>query len=93
MCAYNRVNGEPACANSYLLENQLRGAWKFDGYVVGDCDSVEEIFSAHHFTKTFAEAGALALKRGWTMNASIPNPKSPIIPTTRSFWMPLPRVF
>jgi beta-glucosidase len=64
MCAYNRVNGEPACANSYLLENQLRGAWKFDGYVVGDCDSVEEIFSTHHYTKTFVEAGALSLKRG-----------------------------
>ena len=64
MCAYNRVNGEPACANSYLLETELRGAWKFEGYVVGDCDSVEEIYSAHHFTKTFAEAGALSLKRG-----------------------------
>jgi beta-glucosidase len=64
MCAYNRVNGEPACANSYLLQDQLRSAWNFDGYIVGDCDSVEEIFSAHHFVKTFSEAGALALKRG-----------------------------
>lgn len=64
MCAYNRVNGEPACANTYLLQEQLRDAWRFDGYVVGDCDSVEEIFSAHHFVKTFTEAGALALKRG-----------------------------
>lgn len=64
MCAYNRVNGEPACANHFLLEDQLRGAWKFDGYVVGDCDSVEEIYSTHRFVKSFAEAGALALKRG-----------------------------
>jgi beta-glucosidase len=64
MCAYNRVNGEPACANSYLLQDQLRDAWKFDGYVVGDCDSVEEIYSTHHFVKTFMEAGALSLKRG-----------------------------
>ena len=64
MCAYNRVNGEPACANTYLLQDQLRSAWKFDGYVVGDCDSVEEIYSMHHFVKTFAEAGALSLKVG-----------------------------
>jgi beta-glucosidase len=64
MCAYNRVNGEPACANNYLLGDMLRGAWKFRGYVVGDCDSVEEIYSAHHFSKTFAEAGAVAVKRG-----------------------------
>jgi beta-glucosidase len=64
MCAYNRVNGEPACANSFLLEHTLRSAWKFDGYVVGDCDSVEEIWDEHHFAKTFAEAAALSLKRG-----------------------------
>jgi beta-glucosidase len=64
MCAYNRVNGEPACANSFLLENRLREAWKFDGYVVGDCDSVEEIYSSHHLVKTMAEAGALAVRKG-----------------------------
>ena len=64
MCAYNRVNGEPACANSFLLEHSLRGAWNFDGYVVGDCDSVDEIFSEHHFTKTMAETAALSLQRG-----------------------------
>ena len=64
MCAYNRINGEPACANSFLLEHSLRGAWKFDGYVVGDCDSVDEIFSEHHFTKTMAETAALSLQRG-----------------------------
>jgi beta-glucosidase len=64
MCAYNRVNGEPACASSLLLEQNLRGAWKFDGYVVGDCDSVDEIFSQHHFTKTITEAAALSLQRG-----------------------------
>jgi len=64
MCAYNRINGEPACANSFLLEHSLRGAWKFDGYVVGDCDSVDEIFSEHHFTKTITETAALSLQRG-----------------------------
>jgi beta-glucosidase len=64
MCAYNRVNGEPACANSFLLEHSLRGVWKFDGYVVGDCDSVDEIFNEHHFTKTIAETAALSLQRG-----------------------------
>ena len=29
MCAYNAINGEPACANQFTLENQLRGAWGF----------------------------------------------------------------
>jgi len=64
MCAYNRVNGEPACANTFLLVDQLRKAWKFQGYVVSDCDAVADIFNGHHFTKSMAEAGALSLKRG-----------------------------
>jgi beta-glucosidase len=64
MCAYNRVNGEPACANTFLLEDQLRGAWKFNGYVVSDCDAIDDITSGHHFTKTPAEAAAVSIKRG-----------------------------
>ena len=64
MCAYNRVNGEPACANTFLLQDQLRGAWKFSGYVVSDCDAIVDIYEGHHFTKTPAEAAAVALKKG-----------------------------
>jgi len=64
MCAYNRVNAEPACANSFLLEDELRGAWKFNGYVVSDCDAVADIQRGHHFTQTLAEAAAVSLKRG-----------------------------
>lgn len=64
MCAYNRVNGEPACANEFLLQDQLRGAWKFNGYVVSDCDAIVDVFEGHHFTKSQAEAAAVSLKRG-----------------------------
>jgi beta-glucosidase len=64
MCAYNRVNGEPACANVFLLQRELRRAWKFDGYVVSDCDAVADIFTGHHFTQSRAEAAAAALKAG-----------------------------
>jgi len=34
MCAYNAVNGEPACASGTLLQEHLRKAWGFQGYVV-----------------------------------------------------------
>src|SRR5690349_13981563 len=64
MCAYNRVNGQPACANTFLLKDTLRGAWKFNGYVVSDCDAVVDIFQGHHYTKSQAEAAALAIKTG-----------------------------
>jgi beta-glucosidase len=64
MCAYNRVNAEPACANSFLLQDELRTAWKFTGYVVSDCDAVYDIQHGHQFTQTLAEAGAVSLMRG-----------------------------
>jgi beta-glucosidase len=64
MCAYNRVNGQPACANTFLLKDQLRGAWKFNGYVVSDCDAIVDIFNGHHYAKNMAEAAADAMKTG-----------------------------
>ena len=64
MCAYNSINGQPACVSEFLLQDQLRTKWKFQGYVVSDCDAVVNIFRDHHFTKTQPEASALAIQRG-----------------------------
>ena len=36
MCAYNRLNGSPACENRELLDRILRRDWGFNGYVVAD---------------------------------------------------------
>jgi len=36
MCAYNRVNGEYACENPYLLTDVLKKAWGFKGFVMSD---------------------------------------------------------
>jgi beta-glucosidase len=64
MCAYNSINGQPACANEFLLQDQLRGKWGFKGYVVSDCEAVRNIFSGHHYKPTQAEASAISLQRG-----------------------------
>jgi len=64
MCAYNSINGEPACANEFLLEDQLRGKWGFKGYVVSDCEAVRDIFSGHRFEPSQPQASAISLKRG-----------------------------
>jgi beta-glucosidase len=64
MCAYNSINGQPACVNEFLLQDQLRGKWDFQGYVVSDCEAVINIFRDHHFTKSQPEASALAVQRG-----------------------------
>jgi beta-glucosidase len=64
MCAYNRTNGEPCCANKSLLTDILRGEWGFKGYVVSDCGAITDIWKGHHFAGTEAEASALAVKAG-----------------------------
>jgi beta-glucosidase len=64
MCAYNSINGQPACANQFLLQDQLRGKWGFQGYVVSDCGAVINIFDGHHFKPTQAESSAISLQRG-----------------------------
>jgi beta-glucosidase len=64
MCAYNRINGEPACANTFLLGDTLRDAWKFNGYVVSDCGAIADINRNHKFVPTLEESAAVSLKRG-----------------------------
>lgn len=36
MCSYNRVNGDYACENKYLLTDVLKKEWKFKGFVLSD---------------------------------------------------------
>jgi len=64
MCAYNSIDGAPACANTMLLRDHLRDAWKFDGYVVSDCAAVADVFSGHHFAPDMAHAAAASVKAG-----------------------------
>ena len=64
MCSYNAVNGEPACANQFLLQHTLRGAWQFQGYVVSDCGAVRDIFEGHHYRSSQPQASAISLERG-----------------------------
>jgi beta-glucosidase len=64
MCAYNAINGEPACASQFLLQHTLRGAWGFQGYVVSDCDAVRNIFNGHHYRPTQPQASAISVIRG-----------------------------
>jgi len=61
MCAYNAINGEPACANGTLLQEHLRKDWGFQGYVVSDCGAAADIFipDGHKFAPS-AEAGVTA---------------------------------
>ena len=68
MGAYNRVNGESASGSHWLLTDILRNQWGFNGYVVSDCDSVEDVWKYHKIVATPEEAAALAVKNGDEVN-------------------------
>jgi beta-glucosidase len=68
MSAYNSLWGVPCSASSFLLTEVLRDRWKFKGYVVSDCDAINNIYTTHHYVETGEEAAALAIKAGSDLN-------------------------
>ncbi|UDF05326.1 glycoside hydrolase family 3 protein [Asticcacaulis sp. AND118] len=66
MCAYNAINGQPACANDNLLVRHLRKDWGFTGFVVSDCDAVGDIYykTSHHYRATPEEGVTAAYLAG-----------------------------
>jgi beta-glucosidase len=43
MCAFNALNGVPACANRYLETRILKKRWGFDGFIESDYTAVAEL--------------------------------------------------
>jgi len=68
MCSYNALNGVPTCANG-ALNSLLRDTWKFDGYITSDSGAVGDVFNAHHYVKTGAEAAAACIAAGTDINS------------------------
>ncbi|WGZ31764.1 glycoside hydrolase family 3 C-terminal domain-containing protein [Xylella fastidiosa subsp. pauca] len=68
MCAYNALHGTPACASDWLLNTRLRNDWGFNGFVVSDCDAIDDMTRFHFFRQDNASASAAALKSGNDLN-------------------------
>jgi beta-glucosidase len=58
MCSYNRVNGDYACENKYLLNDLLKRDWKFKGFVLSD-------WGGTHSTEKASAAGLDHEEPGW----------------------------
>jgi beta-glucosidase len=66
MSAFNDLNGVPASANPFTLTKVLRDEWRFDGFVVSDYTSVQELIN-HGLAANEMEAARLALNAGVDM--------------------------
>ncbi len=67
MGAYNRVNGEGACASKFL-QGKLK-EWGFNGHFVSDFGALADFHTNHGLTASAAETAAVALKGGCDLNA------------------------
>jgi beta-glucosidase len=66
MSAFNDLNGVPTSANPFTLTRVLRGEWKFDGFVVSDYTSVQELIN-HGLAADEPSAARAALGSGVDM--------------------------
>ncbi len=64
MPSYNEIDGVPSHANTWLLQDVLRGEWGFDGAVVSDYAAIGELASLHHIAADRDAAARLALAAG-----------------------------
>src|SRR5215471_15842903 len=86
MCAYNRVDGLPACANPRLETEILRKQWGFNGYIVSDCGAIGDIY-LNHKTSPNAQAGvAAAVKAGTDLNCGVEY--SALLPAVKAGLLP-----
>ena len=64
MASYNEIDGVPSHANSWLLNDILRGEWGFTGYVISDYDAVRRMVYRQHISHNKAEAAKMAIEAG-----------------------------
>lgn len=67
MSAFNDISGVPASANSYTMNDVLRGKWGFDGLVVSDWGAVVQLMSQGAAADT-TEACMKAITAGLDMD-------------------------
>ncbi|MGV8945431.1 MAG: beta-glucosidase BglX [Lutibacter sp.] len=67
MTSFNELDGIPATGNKYLLTDILRTEWGFEGFVVTDYTSINEMVP-HGIAKDNKEAAEIAINAGVDMD-------------------------
>ena len=64
MCAYQRLDDEPCCGNSRLLQDILRNDWGFKYLVVSDCGAITDFYQNHKVSSDATHASAKGVLAG-----------------------------
>lgn len=67
MNAFNELNGIPATGSAFLQRDILKGEWNFEGFMVTDWGSINEMI-AHRFAENRSQAAEIAVKAGADMD-------------------------
>ena len=68
MCAYQRIDGQPCCAQTRYEQQILRDEWGFEGLITSDCGAITDFLPKwHNVAKDPAEASAKAILAGTDM--------------------------
>jgi beta-glucosidase len=72
MCAYQRLDDEPCCGNTRLLERILREEWGFKYLVVSDCGAISDFYTSHKVSSDAVHAGAKGVLAGTDVECAGP---------------------
>ncbi len=64
MCAYQRLDDEPCCGSTRLLQKILRDDWGFKHLVVSDCGAIGDFYSTHKVSSNDVHAASKAVLSG-----------------------------
>ena len=64
MCAYQRLEDQPCCGNTRLLQRILRDDWGYKYLVVSDCDAIADFYHGHKFSSDATHAVAQSIPAG-----------------------------
>lgn len=64
MCAYQRLDDEPCCGSTRLLQRILRDEWGFKHLVVSDCGAITDFYTSHKVSSTPVHAAAKGVLAG-----------------------------
>lgn len=64
MCAYQRLDDEPCCGSTRLLQRILRDEWGFKHIVVSDCGAITDFYTTHNVSSTPVHAASKGVLAG-----------------------------
>ncbi|GET24034.1 xylan 1,4-beta-xylosidase [Prolixibacter sp. NT017] len=64
MCAYQRLDDEPCCGSTRLLQRILRDDWGYKYLVVSDCGAITDFFTSHKVSSDAVHAASKAVLAG-----------------------------